>query len=286
MGQNDKQRKRVVTCRAKNEKSDRRKNNNTTWENKPENTGEKRKIKKILTKGKIIQTKQDISKERKEILPTRDDTKTYQQPDARESEQFWTKIWQPRKHKKAEWMSNNTKELAGLKKGPKAEIRIDLLQTTLKSIKLVNMDSGSRNAPPFTTDYTWNEQKPTKRTHTWMDDQKKCHIDPEGPCQGNCREQLQIHNLPTDNVENIIGTNKGRDLLLANKPGIVSWRTERMLQRIQWHIRVTLHTSAHPQREQDQTEKSSYGPKISEVMNLIEKNMNTRKVWLTVGGRA
>ncbi len=32
-----------------------------------------------------------------------DDTNTYQQPDARETEQFWSKIWQPRKHnKKAE----------------------------------------------------------------------------------------------------------------------------------------------------------------------------------------
>ena len=32
------------------------------------------------------------------------DTKTYQQPDARETEQFWSKIWQPREHnKKAEW---------------------------------------------------------------------------------------------------------------------------------------------------------------------------------------
>ena len=26
-----------------------------------------------------------------------DDTKTYQQSDARETERFWTKIWQPRK---------------------------------------------------------------------------------------------------------------------------------------------------------------------------------------------
>ena len=26
------------------------------------------------------------------------DTKTYQQPDAKETERFWTKIWQPKKH--------------------------------------------------------------------------------------------------------------------------------------------------------------------------------------------
>ena len=41
---------------------------------------------------------------------------------------------------------------------------------------------------------------------------------------------------PTDDVENINSTNKGRDLLLANKPQIVPWKTERMLQRIQNHI--------------------------------------------------
>ena len=40
---------------------------------------------------------------------------------------------------------------------------------------------------------------------------------------------------------------------------VVSWGAERMLQKIQRHSRVTLHRSAHPQREQDQTKKSSYG---------------------------
>ena len=61
------------------------------------------------------------------------DTKTYQQPDVGETERFWTKIWQPRKHnEEAEWINNITKELEGLEEGPKAEIHIDLLKTTLK----------------------------------------------------------------------------------------------------------------------------------------------------------
>ena len=46
------------------------------------------------------------------------------------------------------------------------------------------------------------------------------------------------------------------DLLLANKPRIVPWRTERMPQRIQTYSRITLHGSTHPKWEQDQTEKS------------------------------
>ena len=40
------------------------------------------------------------------------DTKTYQQPDAKETERFWTKIWKPKKHNEnAEWINNITREL-------------------------------------------------------------------------------------------------------------------------------------------------------------------------------
>ena len=99
-----------------------------------------------------------------------DDTKTYQQPDAKETERFWTKIWQPKKKKKqkkqkqkknhnekTEWINNITRELEGLEKGLKAEIHFDLLKTILKKYqtgKRQAMVSGSRNSPPFTTD--WN----------------------------------------------------------------------------------------------------------------------------------
>ena len=41
-----------------------------------------------------------------------------------------------------------------------------------------------------------------------MEDQRKDHIDPEGPKQRNRSKQLRTHNLPTDNVENINITNK------------------------------------------------------------------------------
>ena len=51
------------------------------------------------------------------------------------------------------------KELEGLEEGPKAEIYIDLLKTSLKKYQtgkcLATMEymvSGSRNSPPFTTD--------------------------------------------------------------------------------------------------------------------------------------
>ena len=137
---------------------------------------------------------------------------------------------------------------------------------------------------------------------------KERSIDPKGPKQRNCPKQLQTHNLATDDVENINSTNKGRDLLLTNKPQFILWGTERMLQRIQRHSRVTLHRSAHLKWEQDQTEKSRYGldwlqkgiwygstkldyklpqnVQSDEVINFIKKTMKTWRVELTAGGRS
>ena len=60
-----------------------RKTNNTTQGNKPEVTGERRKIKKISRQDKTIQRKQNIRKHRNKILPASrgECTNTYQQPD-------------------------------------------------------------------------------------------------------------------------------------------------------------------------------------------------------------
>ena len=64
-------------------------------------------------------------------------SKTYQQPDAREPEQFWSKTCQPREqNKKAEWINKMAKELEGFEEGPKVEIHIDLLKTALKKYQI------------------------------------------------------------------------------------------------------------------------------------------------------
>ena len=98
-----------------------------------------------------------------------------------------------------------------------------------------------------------------QETHVpkWMTKEKTTLIQKDHP-KKTAPKQLQTYNLPNEDVENINSTNKGRDLLLANKLQIVPWGTERMPQRIQRRRKVTLHRLAHPQREQDQTEKSSY----------------------------
>ena len=114
-----------------------RKNNGTTWGKKQEGSGERRETIEISTKGKTIQTKQDIPKQRKNVHQQLGghDTKTYKQSDARETERFFTKIWQPERHKeKAEWINDMRREIEGHEEGPKAQIHIELLEKTLKKI--------------------------------------------------------------------------------------------------------------------------------------------------------
>ena len=91
-----------------------------------------------------------------------------------------------------------------------------------------------------------------------MNDQMKDYIDSKGPKKKNHPKQLQAYNLPIDGVENINFISKGRDLLFSNKLWIVPWGTERMPLRIQRHNIITLNRSTHHNREQAQTEKSSY----------------------------
>ena len=61
----------------------------------------------------------------------------------------------------------------------------------------------------------------TKSTRTRMDDQSKDHIDPKGSKQRSHPKQLPTHNMPTNDMDNITSTNKGRDLLLTKKLQII-----------------------------------------------------------------
>ena len=102
------------------------------------------------------------------------------------------------------------------------------------------MVSGSRNSSTFMTN-SRNEQMPTKIPNIRVDNQRKNHIDQEGPKQMNRPKQLQTHKLSTDDLENINSTCKERDFLFANKPRIVPRGKQWMPQRIQRHNRVTFH---------------------------------------------
>ena len=195
------------------------------------------------------------------------DTKTYQKPNIKETERFWTKIWQPRKQRKR-WMDKQYhKRTRGTWRRPRNGNTRRLTQNNIKKNIKLESTSAWWNTWILVQEIhlhsrqssTRNEQMLTRRLSTWMDDQRKDYINPKGPEQRNCSKQLQTHNPPTNDVENINSKNKGKDLLLANKPRIVPWRTERMPQRIQRHSGITLCRSTHPKWEQDKTEKSRYG---------------------------
>ena len=77
------------------------------------------------------------------------------------------------------------KELEWLEEGPKVEIHINLLRTTLKKYhfgKCQNTWILVFHHHLWQTS-TWNEQRPTRSIHTQMDDQRKDHIDPKRPHQ-------------------------------------------------------------------------------------------------------
>ena len=67
-------------------------------------------------------------------------------------------------------------------------------------------------------------------SHSWMDDTSKHYPNQERLQQRKRNHKLMAHNLPTDNVENTIGTDKGENSLFAKKPRRRPRGTERMVQ--------------------------------------------------------
>ena len=132
-----KQRKNAGTCWDKNEKA---------IQEKITIQLEERNVKVMVKEGRLKRHRQRVKQYRQNRTFQNNeskfhqqvggnDTKTYQQLDAREIEQFWNKIWQPREYdKKAESISNVTKDLKRLEEGQKAGIHIDLHKTTLKML--------------------------------------------------------------------------------------------------------------------------------------------------------
>ena len=122
-------------------------------------------------------------------------------------------------------------------------------------------------------------------------------------------KQLQIYNVLAYDGEDTNGTIKERDWRLANKPQIVSWGTERMTQRSRrteellyinqhilsmWKTRQKYLAMAGVDYTEgyDMVSQSwiinclKMYEKSDEVIHLIEKNMKTWWVELTVGGKS
>ena len=115
----------------------KRKNNSTSWGNKPEMLAKEGRLKRYRQRVKQYRQNRTYHHNERKFYQQRggSDTKTYQKTDAKENKQFWMKKWQPKKHNEnAEWINTITREQEGLEEGPKTEIHVDLLKTTLKRI--------------------------------------------------------------------------------------------------------------------------------------------------------
>ena len=108
------------------------------------------------------------------------------------------------------------KELEAFKEGPKTKIHLDSLkkyQIGKRRALMAYMDTGLKNSLPSTTEWLYKKQI---HRNGWSK---------ERPPKRNRPQQLQAHNVPTDDVENRNGTNHG-DLLFANKLRTVHQKTE------------------------------------------------------------
>ena len=140
-----------------------------------------------------------------------------------------------------------TKDLEGLEAGPKAEIHIDLLRTTVT--KISNWKTRGHDGihgfwfKKFTSIHDrraleMNRCLQGAHVPEWMTKGKTTLIQ-KYPRKGTSSNNYRTQNVLTYDEENINSTNKGGDLLLANKPQVVPWGTERMPQRISRHKRAT-----------------------------------------------
>ena len=182
-----KQMERCLNMLEQNGKGNTRNNNNATWGNNPESTGERWKIKEISTKGKTIQTKQNIVKRRRTILSTAGGRWHENIPTTRCKRNWtiWTKIWQPpppkEKQRKGRKDKLYDKRIRRAQRRPQSGNTHWFTQNDTKKYqtgkRLAMMEyvvSGSRNSPPFTTD---KHKKWTKSTHPngWPKKRPQCY---------------------------------------------------------------------------------------------------------------
>ena len=72
---------------------------------------------------------------------------------------FVLKYGNQKHNRKAEWMNNMTKELEGLEEGPKAEIHINLLKTTLKKCRVNRIMTEKKTPLPSLRKQNWKIQR-------------------------------------------------------------------------------------------------------------------------------
>ena len=216
--------------------------------------------------------------------------------------------------KKAKWINNMTRELEGLEAQKR---KYTSIYSKIYTRKFSNWKTPRHDGihsflfKKFTSIHdrlALEMNKCIQRTPVpgWMTNGRTTLIQKE-PKHGNTHKQSQTYIFPTDDVDNINSTNRGRYLLLANKPWIVRWGTERMPQTIQKHSRVTLQHILNESKTKrknlamawiDYKKVYDMVPeswiinclktyKISDkVISFIEKTIKIWRVELTAGGRS
>ena len=204
-------------------------------------------------------------------------TETYQQPEARETEQFLSKVWKLREHNKrvADWISNMI-IVRTRRRTESNNIHKFTQNSTIKISNWKTLGHDGTHGFWFKKFITINNRQALEMNRClqerqipeWMTKEKTTLIKKD-TLKGTTGKQLQTHYMPTYDTENTNSKNKGRDIFLANKPWIVPWGTERIPQRIKRHGRSTLYSSTHPQQKQDLTEKSSNCLDLQQKRHMI-----------------
>ena len=138
-GQNDKTKQRRWNMLEQKGKGNTRKNNSTTWGNKPIILAKEGGLKRY--RPRLKQYRQDRTFQNNERKFCQqlggDNTKNIPTTVSQRNRTILDENIATKKKKhneRAEWINNMTRELEGFEEGPKAEIHIDLLRTTLKKI--------------------------------------------------------------------------------------------------------------------------------------------------------
>ena len=145
---------------------------------------------------------------------------------------FGLKYGNKENNEEVEWIINMKKELVKLEEDPKAEIHIDLLKTTLKSIKLENAKSWWNT---FTAIHDWLALEMSWCLQgTYLTEcmtKGKTTLIQKDPIKGTTPNYNTLITCLPMMWKIIYSTDKGRYLLLANKPGIVPRGTDTMPKR-------------------------------------------------------
>ena len=180
----------MLGCKEKSNTSSQ--TNSTTQSDKSNDIGKRMKAKKLPRHGQIIQTRQNISKQRKTNFPASMGGGMHEGAPIIETQgikQFERKIWKRKEHiSETELIKNKEKESGGLLDSPMqkfaniySKLHTKKYQIGKQLAIMAYMDSGFEKFASVYDRLALKMKKCLEETHTCMDVQRKDHSDPKGP---------------------------------------------------------------------------------------------------------